>query len=279
MKFAIAVLSALWGALVGMSVLLASASRPAFADGMVAAVVNSPIFANGTVRDIRSGINIYLQSEQVGGLDFLDPKILGHGIPPGGRLEVEMVSGFQRDPNIPLAQPSILLVAGTPQQALPGRTIGFTVSEGNNRNTFVITPSTPDGLDAASMTAPAPGAKKDPIPQRGIKVIHVGMTMAFVSRGPRGRVEVRIFDGNGKLVSRGAGEVHFLNAPQPQIFPTNIAPTANAITTGRGLLPARPWAGKPVPCRSAFYCLKETNAMATAASSAPASSQAGNWQA
>ena len=114
-------------------VLALAGGTPALSDGMVGSVVNSPIFANGTVRDIRSGINIYLQRDDAPGLDFMDPKVVGYGIPPGGRLEVEMVGGFQRDPGIPLAQPSILLVAGTPQQALPGRTVGYTVSEGQNQ--------------------------------------------------------------------------------------------------------------------------------------------------
>ncbi len=200
----------------------AAGIAPASSDGLVGVVVSSPIFANGTVQDMRSGINIYLQRDDARGLDFMDPKVVGYGIPPGGRLEVEMVSGFQRDPGIALAQPSILLVAGTPQQALPGRTVGYSVSEGHNRNTFVITPSAPNGLDAAAMTAAAPGAKTDPIPQRGIKIVHVGMKMAFVSRGSVGTVEVRIIDGNGKVVDRGRGELKFLPEPRPQIFPTNI---------------------------------------------------------
>jgi hypothetical protein len=198
------------------------AGGPSFADGMVGMVVSAPIFANGTVRDIRTGINIYLQSAAARGLDFMDPEVVGYGIPPGGRLEVEMVSGFQRDPNVPLAQPSILLVAGTPQQGLPGRAAGYTVSEGRNRNTFVITPSTPKGLDPARLVTDAAGAKRDRIPQRGIKIIHIGMKMSFVNRGPAGRVEVRVLDSRGAVVNSGTGEIEFLAEPRPQIFPTNI---------------------------------------------------------
>ena len=197
-------------------------SVSAQADDMVNVVVNSPIFANGTVRDIRSGLNIYLQRRDAMGLEFLDPEVPGYGIPPGGRLEVEMISGFQRDPSIPLGQPSILLVAGTPQQALPGRTVGYTVSEGRNPNTFVIMPKTPNGLEVSKIVSNAPGAAHDPIRQHGIKIVHVGMTMAFVNRGQKGRVEVRIVDRDGKILKRGAGEVEFLSTPRPQIFPTNI---------------------------------------------------------
>jgi hypothetical protein len=215
MKFATAILV--------LFLVLFPAGNPAVsAEGLVSMVVSSPIFANGTVRDIRSGINIYLQRDGARGLDFMDPAVTGYGIPPGGRMEVEMLEGFQRDANIALAQPSILLVAGTPQQGLPGRTAGYTVSQGRNENTFVIMPKTPDGLAAAALMTQVPGAKRDPLPQRGIKIVHVGMKMAFVSRGESGRVEVRIFDGSGKIVSRGGGEIKFLSQPRPQIFPTNI---------------------------------------------------------
>ncbi|GBE42033.1 hypothetical protein BMS3Bbin10_00089 [bacterium BMS3Bbin10] len=211
-------------AILGSFLLVSAGGNPAAAasDGIVSMVVSSPIFANGTVRGIRSGINIYLQRDGARGLEFMNPEVTGYGIPPGGRMEVEMVEGFRRDPNIPLAQPSILLVAGTPQQGLPGRSAGYTVGQGNNENTFVIMPTSPRGLTAIDLKTKVPGAKRDPIPQRGIKIVHVGMTMAFVSRGERGRVEVRIYDGKGKIVSRGAAEIKFLAKPRPQIFPTNI---------------------------------------------------------
>lgn len=202
--------------------LLPAANLAVSAEGLVSMVVSSPIFANGTVRGIRSGINIYLQRDDARGLEFMDPAVTGYGIPPGGRMEIEMMQGFQRDAGIALAQPSILLVAGTPQQGLPGRVAGYTVAQGRNENTFVIMPKTPSGLNAAELKTNVPGASRDPLPQRGIKIVHVGMKMAFVSQGQSGKVEVRIFDGNGKIVSRGAGEIKFLEQPRPQIFPTNI---------------------------------------------------------
>ena len=214
-------------AILGLFLILGAGNTPAIAEGpatggIVSMVVNSPIFANGTVRDIRSGINIYLQSDNARELEFMNPQVTGYGIPAGGRMEVEMVEGFQRDPNIPLKQPSILLVSGTPQQGLPGRTAGYTVSEGGNENTFVITPTAQEGIDAEKLTTQVPGAKLDPIPQRGIKIVHVGMSMAFVSRGESGKVEVRIYDSGGKIVRKGKGELQFLSRPRPQIFPTNI---------------------------------------------------------
>lgn len=202
--------------------LVSAGLAPAVADGIVSMVVSSPIFANGTVRDIRSSINIYLQSKPAPGLEYMNPEVTGYGILPGGRLEVEMVSGFQRDPNIPLAQPSIILVTGTPQQGLPGRTAGYKVSQGSNQNTFVITPSSAEGIKAAGLMTQAPGAKHDPIRQRGIKIVHVGLKMAFVSRGTGGKVMVRFYNSNGKIISKGSGELKFLAQPQPQIFPTNI---------------------------------------------------------
>ena len=101
-------------------VFLIFATVNSFADGIVSQVVSAPIFANGTVRDIPSGINIYLQTDNVRGLDFMNPAVIGYGIPPGGSMEVELVSGFERDPNVPLDSRSLLLTVGAPQQGLPG---------------------------------------------------------------------------------------------------------------------------------------------------------------
>ena len=90
----------------------------------------------------------------------MNPEVIGYGIPAGGRLEVEMVSGFERDASIAIAQPSIMLVGGAPQQGLPGAAVGYTVEEGGNENTFVIVPQFPDeGLPAEDLMTPAPGAK------------------------------------------------------------------------------------------------------------------------
>ena len=70
--------------------------KPAFAEGIVSKVTSAPIFANGIVRDVRSGINIFLQTDQNPGDAFLDPAVPGYGIPPGGRMEIEMVSGLSK---------------------------------------------------------------------------------------------------------------------------------------------------------------------------------------
>ncbi len=192
------------------------------ADGIVSQVVSAPVAANGILRDERSGINIYLQTDQVRGLDFMDPKIPGYGLPPGGSMEVEMVSGFQRDKTIPLDDKSILLVVGTPQQGVPDEVTKHTISEGENENTFVIKTSGPDGLRPDQLISPAPGAAEDPIRAKGIKIIHVGRVRAFVSRGERGVVAVRIKDRSGNVIARGSTDVEFFAKPSPQIFLTNI---------------------------------------------------------
>ncbi len=197
-------------------------SAPAKADGIVSRDTAAPIHPNGIVRDIRSGLNIHLQSDEVRGLDFMDPAVLGYGLPAGGSLEIELLEGFQRDPSIALDDRTILLVAGTPQQGLPGRLLGFTVSEGKNPYTFVIGTDSSDGVSAENLVSPAPGAAFDPIRQRGIKIIHIGRHKAFVSRGDKGVVEVRFKDASGKVVSSGRGEVAFLDEPRPRIYPTNI---------------------------------------------------------
>ena len=192
------------------------------AEGVVSAVVSSPLSADGYVRDSRTGLNIYLQNDPAPAIEFMNPEVVGYGIPTGGRLEVEMVSGFERDKAIPLGPRSIILVTGAPQQGLPGKAVGYTVSQGKNENTFVIAPPPDKELAAKKLMTPAPGAKGDPVRNRGMKVIHVGLKKAFINRGERGVVAVRIMDGAGKVVHQGSGAIDFLDAPVPQIFPTNF---------------------------------------------------------
>lgn len=192
------------------------------ADGIVSQVVSAPIFANGTVRDIPSGINIYLQNDNAKGLDFMNPEVIGYGIPPEGSLEVEMVSGFERDPKVPLDGKSLLLTVGAPQQGLPEKAGKHTISEGENEFTYVIKPTSPDGMNPISLESPAKGVAFDQVQQRGIKIIHIGRHFSFISRGEKGVVEVRFKDRAGNVIARGRGELEFLQKPRPQIFPTNI---------------------------------------------------------
>jgi hypothetical protein len=207
---------------VSVAILVSVGSGAAFADGIVSAVVSSPLSADGYVRDSRTGLNIYLQTDDAVGIEFMDPEVVGYGIPAGGRLEVELVSGFERDQSIPIAQPSIMLVGGAPQQGMPGKAVGYAVEEGANENTFAIVPSSDEGLVADNLTSPAPGAKGDPVRQRGVKVIHVGLKKAFINRGERGAVAVRILGSDGNVVQEGSAEIEFISEPRPQIFPTNF---------------------------------------------------------
>lgn len=79
--------------LLAVSAFVASAalgSAGVMADGIVSMIVNSPLAAAGTVRDARVGINVYLQHSKAPGMEFMDPKVVGFGIPAGGYLDVEM---------------------------------------------------------------------------------------------------------------------------------------------------------------------------------------------
>jgi hypothetical protein len=204
-------------------VLIFPLTGTASAHGVVNAIVNAPLSAAGTVRDGRVGINVYLQSASAPGAAFMDPKVPGYGIPAGGHLEIEMGEGFERDWEVALSQAAIMLVTGTPQQGLPGKKVGYTVAAGDNDNTFRFTPTAESGLSADQLMSPAPGAKLDPIPQRGIKVIHIGFQQsAFFNRGSRGEVHVRFVDGSGKAVQEGTGTIAFLDEPVAQILPTNF---------------------------------------------------------
>lgn len=192
------------------------------ADGIVSAVTSAPVAPNGIVDGERAAINVHLQSKAVKGLAFMDPAVLGMGIPPKGSIEIELVSGFQRDPNIPLDDKALILVAGAPQQGLPAGPLGLVVSEGDNQNTFKITTSDGTGRNANQLRSLAKGAAQDPLPQRGIKIIHIGRNSAFVSRGAEGQVEVRVKDEKGRVIAQGSESVSFLKEPRPQIFLTNV---------------------------------------------------------
>ncbi len=205
------------------TVALLGGAGAAAADGIVNTIVNAPLSATGTVTDARVGINVYLQKPEAPGIDFMDPAVLGFGIPQGGRLEIDLAEGFERDWEVGLSQAAIMMVTGAPQQGLPGKAVGYQVTEGEDDTVFVITPTGEKGLPAESLMSPAPGAKKDPIPQRGIKVIHIGFQQsAFFNRGTRGQVAVRIFDGAGTIVAQGSGGIDFIDRPVAQILPTNF---------------------------------------------------------
>lgn len=201
--------------------LLVSAA-PAVAGGIVSEIVNAPLSASGTVKNARVGINVYLQSAEAPGADFMDPAVDGYGIPAGGRMEIEMGEGFERDWGIGISQAAIMMVTGTPQQGLPGAAVGYTVDEGEDENIFLINP-TGDGLPVDKLMSPAPGSKADPIRQRGIKVIHIGFQQsAFLNTGDQGTVYVRILDSEGNIVSEGSETVDFLTTAVAQVLPTNF---------------------------------------------------------
>ncbi len=195
----------------------------AFAEGIVSKIVSSPLSASGLVRDAHVGINIYLHSDAARGMEFMDPKVIGYGVPAGGRIEIEMADGFERVAAVPLTQKTMMVVTGAPQQGMPGKAVGYKVGEGGTPNTIAITPTGLEGLNAETLMSPAPGAKGDPVRQRGIKVFHVGLLQSpFVNRGRSGSVRVRIVDGADKVVHSGSAEVEFLDAPAPQIQPNNF---------------------------------------------------------
>jgi hypothetical protein len=194
-----------------------------YADGMVSAVVNSPLASSGLVRDARAGVNVWLQSDAAPGLEFMDPKVVGYGIPAGGRVEIEMGDGFERDASLTFSQKTLMVVTGTPQQGMPGKAVGYAISEGTTPKTIVITPTKAEGLPAEGLMSPAPGAKGDPVRQRGIKVFHIGLLEnPFINRGESGTVSVRIFDGSGSVVQEGSQTVDFLANSVPQIQPNNF---------------------------------------------------------
>jgi hypothetical protein len=205
-----------------IAALLAS-TTPALAGGIVSEIVNAPLSASGTVQGTRVGINVYLQSDAAQGPEFMDPAVVGYGIPAGGHMEIEMAGGFERDWGIGISQAAIMMVTGAPQQGLPGKAVGYSVDEGEDENVFLINPVDGGSLEAGALMTPAPGAKGDPIRQRGIKVIHIGFQQsAFLNSGDSGTVNVRIVGADGKVISEGSASVDFLATPVAQVLPTNF---------------------------------------------------------
>jgi len=195
----------------------------AAAEGIVAKIVSSPLSGTGVVQGAHVGINIYLQSDAAKGIEFMDPNVVGYGVAAGGRVEIELADGFERVASVPLTQKTMMVVAGAPQQGMPGKAVGYKVGEGANANTITITPTKEGGLPAEGLMSPAKGAKNDPVRQRGIKVFHVGLLVSpFVNRGVSGTVHVRFIDGAGKTTQSGSASLKFLAAPVPQVHPNNF---------------------------------------------------------
>ena len=192
-------------------------------DGIVAKVVNSPLNSAGLVKNGYSALNVYLQKPEAEGIEFYNPEIPGFGIPAGGRIEVEMVRGFTRDPSVAMDARAVHMVSGTPQHGLSDERLGYQSVQGANPNIFVISAASPDGLPAEKLLPRATVQKLDPIPNIGLKTFHIGLsTIAFTNEGERGAVAVRIVDRNGKVLASGQAEVDFWDTPRAQIHPNNF---------------------------------------------------------
>ena len=79
-----------------LGALISVMSASAMAQGIVSKIVNSPLSAAGLVRGAHTGINVYLQNDQAPGAAFMNPEVIGYGIPAGGRIEIELGDGFKR---------------------------------------------------------------------------------------------------------------------------------------------------------------------------------------
>ncbi len=199
------------------------ANGAAHADGIVAKIVNSPLNSAGLVKGTYTAINVYLQKPDARGIEFFNPKVAGFGIPPGGRIEVEMGGGFTRVPAVKLDTSAIHMVSGTPQHGLSSKRLGYVSREGNNKNTYIVTALSTDGLPPEKLLPRASVQKLDPIPNVGLKVFHIGLgAIAFTNKGDTGSVTVRIVDRNGKILQSGSAKVNFWDQTLPQIHPNNF---------------------------------------------------------
>jgi hypothetical protein len=210
------------------------------ADGIVSKLVNSPLSAAGLVKGAGVGINVYLQSEEVQGMDFMDPNVIGYGVEPGGYIEIEMGAGYERITEVELAQKTIMVVTGSPQQGMPGKAVGYKVGEGSDPNIIHITSKKPVGLVAKNLMSPDPGVKNHPVRSRGIKVFHIGLLQsAFRNGGDTGLVTVRFVDGAGSIVHEGSASIDFIDAAVPK-FSRRTFLIKIVVTIGRLLNLVRP---------------------------------------
>jgi hypothetical protein len=207
------------GTIVGLLLILPNAR----ADGIVAKIVCSPISGTGIIQDAVTDINIYLQSDAVRGIDFMDPNVVGYGIAEGGRVEIEFSDGFERFEQMPITNKGAQAVSGTPQQGMFADKFGYEVREGDNKQTIAFVAVRPGGLPAETLMSPDADAPKDPVRQRGIKVLHIGLLKgAFINRGQTGTVNVRFIDSVGKVTHTGSASIDFLPSAVPQLHPTNF---------------------------------------------------------
>lgn len=51
---------------------------------------------------------------------LIDPKVVGHGILPGGHIEIELDTGFERNTDVKLSKNMVMVVTGAPQQGFRG---------------------------------------------------------------------------------------------------------------------------------------------------------------
>ena len=212
-------LTFLLASIIGLNLPLQSA----VADGIIAKIVCSPISATGAVQGAVTDINIYLQSNAAQGIEFMDPNVIGYGIADGGRIEIEFSEGFERIDGMPITAKGAQAVTGTPQQGMFADKFGYDVAEGRNPQTIALTVVKPGGLPAETLMSPDGEAAQDPIRQRGVKVLHVGLLAgAFSNEGARGKVDVRFIDGDGKTVHAGSATIDFLPSAVPQLHPTNF---------------------------------------------------------
>ncbi len=183
---------------------VAAASPPAaMADGILLAVVNSPVDFTGTVAGQPTGINLVLDRP-------LDPEVPGRSLLAGKKIRITLAKEFIRNKAVKIeGDVNLTMVKGWPQGGLPPKA-GYVVSE-EGEHTLVIT-----ALKNVS---------NDTLENRpGIKVFHVrGRT--FINPATPGQYPVRIEaeSGLGGALETGEAKVTIIPAPIPRIAPTNFA--------------------------------------------------------
>ncbi len=189
-------------AAVMLSGAVALAAPKASAEGILLAVVNSPVDFSGTVAGQPTGINLILDRS-------LDPQVPGRSLLAGKKIRIILSKGFTRNSGMKIeGDVNLTMVKGWPQGGLPPAA-GYVVGQ-DDEHTLLVT---------AQRDIP----NDTPANRPGLKVFHVrGHT--FINPKTPGQYGVRIEaeTGPGGALETGEANVTIIPAPIARIAPTNL---------------------------------------------------------
>jgi len=184
---------------------------------------SAPVVSNGLTAGAPSEYNLVLRRPDVAPELALDPQVSGLTIPPGGRLEIEHLSGFARASQAIAANANVILTTG------PQNPIVATAGAGPQHGDWALED---DGaLTLAIIPRGAAGLSGERARAIGVKVVHVrpnprsGAGPAVFTNGSLGTtlaVAVRLRDAEGRVIAEGRAEALVSAPDRPMVFVSNV---------------------------------------------------------